>query len=72
MSAEAVSPAVGDPTVATGGDEGQKKRRLEAPEPSGDAPAAATETTEADYKNRLKRLLKMASPDVVLDILATM
>lgn len=71
MSSEPVAPAAGDAAVT--GDEGQKKRRLETAEPSpGGDQVAAGETTEADYKNRLKRLLKLAPPDVVLDILATM
>ena len=57
-----VEPERVDDASATGAAESQKKRRLD----DGSA------VSEADYKARLKRLLKLAPADVVIDILATM
>jgi hypothetical protein len=43
---------------------GQKRQRLDA--------AGSAVTSEAAYKSKLARLLKYASPDTVIDILASM
>ena len=47
---------------------GQKKRRLEA---AADSKAEAV-VSEAEYKAKLKRLLKLVPADAIVDLLATM
>ena len=74
MSTESAETAGGasaaDPVVAGDAEqvEGQKKRRLEVAA----ADSKAEAVSEAEYKAKLKRLLKLVPADAIVDLLATM